>query len=1068
MEEIYIGRYKVTEELGRGGMGVVYKGEDPVLERTVAIKILPPKKISQKSALERFLREAKVSAKLDHPNIIKIYDIGQEEGIYHIVMEYIEGKTLGEIFESRASVNVKEMTEIFNQVAEAMEYAHSKKVIHRDMKPDNIMVSNDHKAKVMDFGLACLADRHSITEMGAIMGTFSYFSPEQAKGENVDFRSDIYSLGAVFFEMLTGRLPFDAKNPSEMIQKHLNAPTPSVLELNPSVPMYYDKIIKKMMMKNPANRYQSMKEVIDELKEAKRSSMKVKIVKEIKEIEKRKEIETRSKIIEKSKQEKLLSKLQKEEAVLAKLTEDEAVAIPKVLICSNCQHENTLDKKYCSECGNLLSQAFPEAQITPEMHNEFGVKLMQELNYEEALSEFKKAREKDRNYLPAALNLGRICLELHNWDSAVNYLEDAKRINPFEVDVYALLADVYLASGEREKAIKEYKSALKISSNDQAVRTKLALIYMQNNNTDEAINEYQAILMINPRNTEARLQLGFLYASRNLINEAIDQFNEVIKLDSRNEKANIWLGNLYLKKNRLDLAEGSFKRALELNPESAQTLALLGSLNLQINKADEALENLQKAISYDSGNVEARKTLAKMYLKQNKTDMAIQQLEEVLQYHPQDAKISYQLGELYLKEKKTEKALEYFQKSASLYPESAPLHSKLGMLYFKKDANELSLQEYQKAIKIDPYNPPYRENLGVFYYWNNQKEQAIEEMKKAVTLDSQNIDYHKMLGMMYEETGRFEEAIKSYQKALEVSPRDYLTYGLLGKVYAKQELYNLAIEQYKKALELNPKSHLMHIYMAKAYMKLDMIDDAVKEFKTAYEIMPGEAKEDQAVLPKAYLDIGRAYIKSGDFRMAEEVLESADKLDARNSSILFYLGIAKKNLSKLDEAVKSLSRALSLEPQNANIILELADSYLLKNNLARAESLYNKIIKDDQFNLYAKSNLAKIYIKKSQFAKAKDLLDELVVIDQSNQVDYLIDKSYIYIYSKDYREAQNVLNEALRVNKDDWRIYDELAKVMLLTGRKKEALNYWEKALLLAPESSRRDVIEAEIKKLRK
>jgi serine/threonine protein kinase len=264
LNDVFIGRYRVIEELGRGGMGIVYRGEDPVLDRPVAIKVLPPKKLVLEQAVKRFLREARLCAKLDHPNIIKIHDIGEEEGIYHIVMEFINGRSLRDIIEERESVvqvDIDYMLKIFLDICEALNYAHQKRVIHRDIKPDNIMITNEGRIKVMDFGLAVIENRHSLTEMGQVMGTVAYFSPEQAKGEAADQRSDIYSLGSLLYEMLTNHLIFHATNPAEMISKHLSETPRTPMEYNRSIPPVIAEMILRALKKLPEERFQSVQEM---------------------------------------------------------------------------------------------------------------------------------------------------------------------------------------------------------------------------------------------------------------------------------------------------------------------------------------------------------------------------------------------------------------------------------------------------------------------------------------------------------------------------------------------------------------------------------------------------------------------------------------------------------------------------------------------------------------------------------------------------------------------------------------------------------------------------------------
>ena len=263
-DPVYVGRYRVIEELGRGGMGIVYRGEDPVLERPVAIKVLLQKRLNQKM-VERFLREAKTAARLDSPYIVKIHDIGQVDDVYFIVMELVDGCAFSSMIEEDVvprPAQLRERLGIFRQVLEAVNYAHENQVIHRDLKPDNIMVSKSGRVKVMDFGLAFFQGHHSLTEVGQVMGTAAYVSPEQAQGKITDNRTDIYSLGVILFEIITGSWPFTATNPLDMFRKVAEMPPPSPRSINPTISLELDSLVLRMLAKRPEDRFQNIREIL--------------------------------------------------------------------------------------------------------------------------------------------------------------------------------------------------------------------------------------------------------------------------------------------------------------------------------------------------------------------------------------------------------------------------------------------------------------------------------------------------------------------------------------------------------------------------------------------------------------------------------------------------------------------------------------------------------------------------------------------------------------------------------------------------------------------------------------
>jgi len=259
------GKYKIISEIGSGGMGIVYKAEDTKLRRTVALKFLPPELSRHPEARERFMREAHAAAALDHPHIGTIFEVGEHEDTGFIAMAYIEGQSIREKV-SKQPLGVEEAVDIAIQVTEGLEEAHSKGIIHRDVKSANIMVTEKGQAKIMDFGLAKVAGQSLITKEAKTMGTVAYMSPEQARGEVVDGRSDIWSLGVVLYEMLTGTLPFKGDHDQSVIYSILHEEPKALSKTRPDAPSGLEQIVGKALAKNPANRYQTMREFREDLK----------------------------------------------------------------------------------------------------------------------------------------------------------------------------------------------------------------------------------------------------------------------------------------------------------------------------------------------------------------------------------------------------------------------------------------------------------------------------------------------------------------------------------------------------------------------------------------------------------------------------------------------------------------------------------------------------------------------------------------------------------------------------------------------------------------------------------
>ncbi|VYT66895.1 Stk1 family PASTA domain-containing Ser/Thr kinase [Peptoniphilus gorbachii] len=271
INKILANRYEILEKIGTGGMGNVFKAHDRKLDRIVAIKVLKLEYNEDNNFIRKFKRESLAAASISHPNIVSIYDVGTEiiedKEVHYIVMEYIDGKTLKDLINDEGRLSEKRALNYCIQIAEALKVAHSKHIVHRDIKSQNIMVTRDDRIKVTDFGIARVADNTTVTATNAVMGSVHYFSPEQARGAKVDNRSDIYSLGIVLFEMLTGRLPFDADNPVSValmqVQSQMPKPSDFIKSIDPSV----DALVLKMTEKNPDDRYRDVFDLIKDIKD---------------------------------------------------------------------------------------------------------------------------------------------------------------------------------------------------------------------------------------------------------------------------------------------------------------------------------------------------------------------------------------------------------------------------------------------------------------------------------------------------------------------------------------------------------------------------------------------------------------------------------------------------------------------------------------------------------------------------------------------------------------------------------------------------------------------------------
>ena len=259
------GRYEIIRSIGEGGMANVYLGYDTILDRNVAIKILRGDLSNDEKFVRRFQREALSASSLAHPNIVEMYDVGEDNGLYYIIMEYIEGKTLKQLLKKRGTLTLSEAIDIMLQLTDGMAHAHDSYIIHRDLKPQNIMIKDDGQIKITDFGIAMALNSTQLTQTNSVMGSVHYLPPEQASGKGCTIKSDIYSMGIIFYELLSGSLPFRGDNAVEIALKHMRDPLPSLREDNPAIPQSIENIIRKATAKNPKNRYEDARSMHEDL-----------------------------------------------------------------------------------------------------------------------------------------------------------------------------------------------------------------------------------------------------------------------------------------------------------------------------------------------------------------------------------------------------------------------------------------------------------------------------------------------------------------------------------------------------------------------------------------------------------------------------------------------------------------------------------------------------------------------------------------------------------------------------------------------------------------------------------
>lgn len=659
------GKYKVIEELGRGGMGVVYKAEDTRLKRTAALKFLPPEFALDSEARERFVREAQAAAALDHPHICTIYEISEVEGQTFISMAYIKGQSLKEKIASDP-LELEEAINVAIQVTEGLQEAHEKGIVHRNIKPANIMLTEKGQVKITDFGLAKLSWGADLTKTATIMGTVAYMSPEQAKGEKVDHRTDIWSFGAMLYEMLTGKLPFRSDKDQATIYAILHEEPQSTTELRKDIPENLDKIIEKCLKKSPQKRYKDVEAILNDLKSV---SMSIEAPSPSKVISEKKpsiavlpfvnmSVDPENEYFSDGLTEELINALTKvKELFVVARTSSFAFKGEKVDIREIGQRLNVdnLLEGSVRKVGNRV-------RITAQLVKvEDGYHLWSERydrNMEDVFAIQDEITEKIMDKLMAALDVRRKPPEEHrpvNLEAFDLYLKGRYYWNKFSLD----------------KAITYYKQAIEKDSTYALAYAAVAeAYYMLSTGFDilpskegmpKAREAAQKALELDPTLAEAYASLGLLALSYDWDRKAAKKyFQKALEPNPNSASAHQWIEFYwtYMEAN-LDKATTHLERGLELDPLNLFIKARLGFLSLFSRDLDRAFDQFKEIIDFEPNYALGHVGLMNVYWGKELYNEAFASGEKVLELGPPAVAYIGGLGHIYAIGGKKDKAYEF-------------------------------------------------------------------------------------------------------------------------------------------------------------------------------------------------------------------------------------------------------------------------------------------------------------------------------------------------------------------------------------------------------------------------
>ena len=1034
-------RYKIIKKLGQGGMGEVYQAKDTILDRIVAIKVVYSSLLKKQEFLQRFLREAKITASLDHHNIVKVFDLLIDNNNYYLIMEFIDGTSLRNYLENRNEINILNELDLFLQILDGVEYAHNKNIVHRDLKPENIMLTKDRIIKITDFGLAFALGSHSLTNPGVLMGTLGYLSPEQAQGIDVDFLTDIYSLGVILYELLTNNLPIIDTNAAAMIYKILHEKPIPPSKYNPNIDKELENIILKAIEKNKSKRYKNI------------SEFKNTIINYINKI-----IDNQNKI---------------------SVDENESIKENNVnfqnLNTTFVDKESLINQTLSSILNDIVSYKKDikdlniknKSEVLEEKIKEIEDKLVinQDIYNLQSTKEQIVSQEKDtkKNINIPFLNIAK---NLEQVDNSLNI----NKIHDKTINITLKEIEVLLNKAQNYYEKKDYENTINILENllpyyeSKTVIYILAKSYFKIKNPDKALYYCNYYIDKYGKNEKILNLLGDIYYTiKDYVNSYV-VFNELYKLTHNNiyivlaarstlnydpnltiniltnllyilknqeidpffYKIYKYLGLAYFKLGRYELAISNLSQYLKhikddttIFPSLIKSYKLLGK-NIELAKIYSSIldyiedfETLKEAMEFYIGISEYSKAieLAKKIIEIEKDNLNIYQnlyiaakaindidsliisIENIIRLTGYNKDLLYELAQIYEIKGQYSKAINII---INLISDEEDFAAKISYkeylieLMIKNKDYENALNLIFELISINSSNPLYYEKAANIYYLIGKLEEAIKNLETALCLDPTNISYYKFLAKIYLEINDINKLVSILKNLIDFNPNDIEAYILLSKVYLNLKNYFKAYENIiaarSKAFSLNIEFPLYaYDILIKILQNLYKNEELINKLKEL--ILEIKSEKEIAYI---YYQLALTYW-----------IYYSDNLKALEYSNNAYLYANKINFSPISILSASLSMFLKNQYKNAinlliNSIVKLHnENYLNKFFELKIIELLISFIILCSFDLYKNYNIP------------LNLLIEKLINENNNEI---IDGYYYYLKAKSIELENNDLN----------------------------------------------------------
>ncbi len=781
-------KYKILEKLGEGGMGVVYKAEDLALLRTVAIKTISKQGQRSQEAETRFLREARAASSINHPNIVTVYEIGESDQHAYIVMEYVEGQSLRHLI-ARGLLDGAAVLDISLQICDGLAEAHRQGVIHRDIKPENIVRTERGRVKLLDFGLAKAIERsmpedsgrtvaENLTDSGVVMGTLSYMSPEQLRGQPLDHRTDMFSFGIVLSEMITGKLPFRGANSFEVAASILKDAPRRIEEVPDGLGRGIIAVVDRLLEKGRANRYASFDVVKQELES--------------------------------------LQSLD-EPTVELPASQRNGRTLPAVSFHSRTKPPPTilvlpLETVGSEDDGSFIGVGLAHA-ITTDLAKIGGLSVLSKAAGAGRVDVAGRGARELARELGATILLEGEIMRAGQMIGVMARLTDGEtgRViwgEQFRGDA----ADLFSI---QDAVCEGVAAALKLSVSGE-VRDQIARPATTSIDAFELYSKGRAFI----ERRDVKENIDF----------AIQMFDEALKLDPEFALAHAGLGEAYWLRYQtkrgsawVDRAIAASDHALVLDPHQAQVHVSLGMIYYGTGKIERAIDEFERALQLQPMSDEANKWLGRCCQRQGNIECAVAYFERAIELRPGYWDNYNSLGSCYYNFGRYRDAAEQFRRVITFQPDNSEGYSNLGAIYYLLGSYEEAVAMYQRAIEIHPSEESYT-NLGTAYYYFGRYEDAMTAYRKAIKLNPNEDRHYWNLGDALMRVARVGEAEEQFRRAgdlleeyLRIDPSDAKRLGQLALYRAKLRRFGEAQTLIERATEIEPRNTTLMYRKAAVY-----------------------------------------------------------------------------------------------------------------------------------------------------------------------------------------------------------------------------------------------------------